>query len=58
MARAMVTDSSLSDDQYNGLTVAALEAGQVIMEIYGQSIDVELKDDRTPVTKADAALSM
>ena len=33
----------------------ATEAGRAIMEIYRRDFDVELKDDRTPLTEADRA---
>ena len=32
---------------------AALAAGEQIMEVYGSAFDVELKDDRSPLTEAD-----
>ena len=32
---------------------AALEAGKVIMDVYGTSFDVEIKDDKSPLTEAD-----
>lgn len=35
------------------LTEISVEAGAVIMSIYSQDIEVELKDDESPVTRAD-----
>lgn len=32
---------------------ASLEAGEVIMKVYDSSFDVELKDDKSPLTEAD-----
>ncbi len=32
---------------------ASLKAGEVIMQVYGTAFDVELKDDKSPLTKAD-----
>lgn len=32
---------------------AVLEAGQVIMEVYNSVIEVEIKDDKSPLTQAD-----
>lgn len=32
---------------------AALEAGQIILEVYQEEFEVEYKEDRSPVTKAD-----
>ena len=39
----------------NCLTVTAREAGAAIMEIYQQNIEVETKEDGSPVTIADKA---
>lgn len=33
--------------------MASLEAGEVIMEIYNKPFEVELKDDKSPLTEAD-----
>ena len=32
---------------------ASLEAGKVIMEVYDTTFDVEIKDDKSPLTEAD-----
>ena len=32
---------------------ASLKAGKVIMEVYDSSIEVEYKDDKSPITEAD-----
>lgn len=45
----------LTNGQFEALTTLAVDAGKVIMEIYADTIDVTLKDDRSPVTKADTA---
>ena len=50
-----IPNTALSAEQYEAITVTALKAGQVIMDIYSGSIEVELKDDRSPVTAADKA---
>lgn len=47
--------SPLSSEQFNAITATAVKAGAVIMDIYSRPIDVELKDDRSPVTAADKA---
>lgn len=39
----------------DGMVGAALSAAEVILEIYEGEIDVEIKGDETPVTKADQA---
>lgn len=40
-------------EQLQTLTAIAVEAGAVIMTIYSENIEVELKDDQSPVTRAD-----
>ena len=50
-----MTTSPLSSEQFNAITATAVKAGAVIMDIYSRPIDVELKDDRSPVTAADKA---
>lgn len=37
------------------LVALARRAGEAILEVYGQDFDVELKDDRSPLTAADMA---
>ena len=32
---------------------ASLKAGKVIMQVYDTAFDVELKDDKSPLTEAD-----
>ena len=32
---------------------ASLEAGKVIMDVYDTAFDVEIKDDKSPLTEAD-----
>ncbi|MGI9372522.1 MAG: 3'(2'),5'-bisphosphate nucleotidase CysQ [Hyphomicrobiales bacterium] len=50
-----MTHSPISPQQFDAITATAIKAGAVIMDIYSRPIDVELKDDRTPVTEADKA---
>ena len=33
--------------------IASLEAGKVIMEVYDTAFDIEIKDDKSPLTEAD-----
>ncbi|MGI9484109.1 MAG: 3'(2'),5'-bisphosphate nucleotidase CysQ [Hyphomicrobiales bacterium] len=46
---------ALSREQFDAISGAVLVAGNVIMDIYAEPIDVSLKEDRSPVTKADTA---
>lgn len=48
-------DPALTKEQFEAISEATLAAGKVIMRIYAKPIDVNLKDDRSPVTEADTA---
>jgi 3'(2'), 5'-bisphosphate nucleotidase len=48
------TENQSNIDQLLKLAVkASLKAGEEILEVYKSTIDVELKDDRSPLTQAD-----
>ncbi len=47
--------SHLSSQTFDALTAVALQAGQIIMEIYDRNPEARLKDDSSPVTEADTA---
>ncbi|HRU62729.1 MAG TPA: 3'(2'),5'-bisphosphate nucleotidase CysQ, partial [Bacteroidia bacterium] len=46
--------TAISDLLITAIT-ASIEAGRAIMRLYSGDIQVELKDDRSPVTAADKA---
>jgi 3'(2'), 5'-bisphosphate nucleotidase len=49
------TPTQISDDDLMALAHLSLRAGREIMHIYADGIDVELKADKSPLTKADLA---
>lgn len=54
MTNTFTTENQSSIDQLLKLAVkAALKAGEEILEVYKTTIDVELKDDKSPLTLAD-----
>ncbi len=54
MTNTFTTENRASIDQLLKLAVkAALKAGEEILEVYKTTIDVELKDDKSPLTLAD-----
>ena len=44
-------------DKYAIAIEAAIQASGIILNIYNEGFDVEIKDDGSPVTKADLASS-
>jgi len=54
MTNTFTTENQSSIDQLLKLAVkAAIKAGEEILEVYKTTVDVELKDDRSPLTLAD-----
>ncbi len=54
MTSTFTTENQSNIDQLLKLAVkAALKAGEEILEVYKTTIDVELKDDKSPLTLAD-----
>ena len=46
--------TGIQDNKHLHIAVkAALDAGKVIMEVYDTAFDVEIKDDKSPLTEAD-----
>jgi len=45
----------MDDSMIDALVAIVEEAGQAIMEVYAEDIDVDIKADNSPVTKADLA---
>ncbi len=48
-----LNEKDIPPENLRSLTAIAVEAGAVIMAIYAKPVEVTLKDDRSPVTRAD-----
>ena len=48
-------DTDSANSLLEEIRAISISAGDAIMEIYGREFDVEVKDDKSPLTEADKA---